>query len=376
MLGNKFLDDNTYTNKTWAEVSGISVNEIHIMEVEFLSNMRYELVVSDTEWKDWKIKLGRLGSFYDKASRLPHPDLTPITPTTQNVAHKLPSPPSSHGHSLYTPGSSYAHLPNPVSTAPHLPRSPLRQQRVPSVENLVHRKRSLDTSNDMPPAKRTHYSVAEDPMQSSLLTPQSYSAGTPGASSLAPYSSSLQSANISNVDMPRLPAPRAPVQRFDQQLAPLNLPVNRAMSSVYPPTTSASWSQPITPISAGSTNLYQNPIPNLGDTSRSHSNVPSTHTSPNGYPTSASALPGLSPSYFLGNRQSPYRPVRNVNTLLHPPPSAALQNTVRNIPAEQIRYQPLSKANMEDRSGPVPYMYPDNWQQSNTPLAQRYPYRF
>jgi hypothetical protein len=43
MLGNKFLDDNTYTNKTWAEVSGINVNEVHIMEVEFLSNMKYSL---------------------------------------------------------------------------------------------------------------------------------------------------------------------------------------------------------------------------------------------------------------------------------------------------------------------------------------------
>jgi hypothetical protein len=43
MLGNKFLDDNTYTNKTWAEVSGISVAEVHIMEVEFLSNMKYAL---------------------------------------------------------------------------------------------------------------------------------------------------------------------------------------------------------------------------------------------------------------------------------------------------------------------------------------------
>ncbi|KAI6880446.1 hypothetical protein KC355_g22148, partial [Hortaea werneckii] len=28
MLGNKFLDDNTYTNKTWAEVSGIVVGEV------------------------------------------------------------------------------------------------------------------------------------------------------------------------------------------------------------------------------------------------------------------------------------------------------------------------------------------------------------
>ena len=40
------LDDNTYTNKTWAEVSGITVKEIHVMEVEFLSNMRYSLLVS------------------------------------------------------------------------------------------------------------------------------------------------------------------------------------------------------------------------------------------------------------------------------------------------------------------------------------------
>ncbi|KAI9872942.1 MAG: hypothetical protein M1823_008041, partial [Watsoniomyces obsoletus] len=67
MLGNKFLDDNTYTNKTWAEVSGISVTEIHIMEVEFLSNMRYDLYVSELEWKDWKSTLGLLGSFYEKA---------------------------------------------------------------------------------------------------------------------------------------------------------------------------------------------------------------------------------------------------------------------------------------------------------------------
>ncbi|KAI5788828.1 cyclin PHO80-like protein, partial [Pyronema domesticum] len=53
MLGNKYLDDNTYTNKTWADVSGISVQEIHIMEVEFLSNMRYSLYVPESEWSSW-----------------------------------------------------------------------------------------------------------------------------------------------------------------------------------------------------------------------------------------------------------------------------------------------------------------------------------
>ncbi|KAI6016881.1 hypothetical protein PISMIDRAFT_11352 [Pisolithus microcarpus 441] len=32
MMANKFLDDNTYTNKTWSEVSGIDLSEIHKME--------------------------------------------------------------------------------------------------------------------------------------------------------------------------------------------------------------------------------------------------------------------------------------------------------------------------------------------------------
>src|ERR1700742_670238 len=68
------LDDNTYTNKTWAEVSGISVTEIHIMEEEFLSNMRYDLFASAEEWSLWKTKLGRLGAFYQKALLLPFVD--------------------------------------------------------------------------------------------------------------------------------------------------------------------------------------------------------------------------------------------------------------------------------------------------------------
>ncbi|KAI4826321.1 hypothetical protein E4T45_10347, partial [Aureobasidium sp. EXF-8846] len=81
MLGNKFLDDNTYTNKTWAEVSGISVAEVHIMEVEFLSNMKYALFTSAEEWSQWQNRLGRFASFFDRASR-PMPQLP----------HTLPSP--------------------------------------------------------------------------------------------------------------------------------------------------------------------------------------------------------------------------------------------------------------------------------------------
>src|SRR5271154_4207337 len=65
MLGNKILDDNTYTNKTWADVTKIlHVQDIKIMEVEFLSQMRYNLFVSPEQWEDWKVTLSRMYSYH------------------------------------------------------------------------------------------------------------------------------------------------------------------------------------------------------------------------------------------------------------------------------------------------------------------------
>lgn len=57
MLANKFLDDNTYTNKTWADVSRLPLEDISTMEIEFLANMRYSLVVSAAEWSAWQSHL-------------------------------------------------------------------------------------------------------------------------------------------------------------------------------------------------------------------------------------------------------------------------------------------------------------------------------
>jgi len=179
------------------------------------------------------------------------------------------------------------------------------------------------------------------------------------------------------LDFPRLDIPRLPTSIPPPPIAhptPLSAQSNRSMSAVYP-TATTSYSHPVTPISSVPQNLFQNSIPSLGDGHRSISNYPSAHTSPsNGYHTTTPTLPGLSPSYFLTHRTSPYRPVRHVNTLLIPPPPAALQMPVRNISAEQIHYQPLSKSTTERRTGLLPFFQPEGWQQSNvsTPVAQQY----
>jgi hypothetical protein len=367
MLGNKFLDDNTYTNKTWAEVSGISVTEIHIMEVEFLSNMRYDLYVSAEEWEEWKVKLGRLGSFYEKASRMRSSSTpAPLTPTSHNSPHKLPSPPSTHSaYSHMGPSTgSYHQLPNPVVNAPHLNSSPSRHQRYSSVDVLDSRKRSLDLSDELPPAKRLHHSPQHLPVPN--YAPNNVTTSIPPQPWVA-------APNTVRPDMPRLPVPRAPATAniTQNQLAPLNLPATRAMASVVAPSNGTSWSHG-TPAVAQSHSAT--PInPGLGEIPRIHSHSNSTHTSPNGH---GPALPGLSPSYFLTNRSSPYRPVRNVNTLLIPPPSAALHNHVRNVGLEQMHYQPLSKVSSERFAGPVPYNKHDPWHQSNTPLTLKYPHHF
>ncbi|KAI3611449.1 hypothetical protein WG66_002010 [Moniliophthora roreri] len=53
MMANKFLDDNTYTNKTWSEVSGIDLNEINRMEREFLVGVDFNLYVDKATYETW-----------------------------------------------------------------------------------------------------------------------------------------------------------------------------------------------------------------------------------------------------------------------------------------------------------------------------------
>ncbi|KAI9323635.1 hypothetical protein BX666DRAFT_1888783 [Dichotomocladium elegans] len=60
MLANKFLDDNTFTNKTWSEVSGMKVTDLNIMELEFLDVLTFRLFVGKDEFERWKMALVNL----------------------------------------------------------------------------------------------------------------------------------------------------------------------------------------------------------------------------------------------------------------------------------------------------------------------------
>ncbi|KAI1086952.1 hypothetical protein F5B19DRAFT_100382 [Rostrohypoxylon terebratum] len=64
LLGSKFLDDNTFQNRSWSDVSGISVAELNTMENEWLRHIGWSLYVNLDQshdynawlksWKEWE----------------------------------------------------------------------------------------------------------------------------------------------------------------------------------------------------------------------------------------------------------------------------------------------------------------------------------
>ncbi|CAO3607897.1 unnamed protein product [Cunninghamella blakesleeana] len=67
MLANKFLDDNTFTNKTWSDISGMKVNELNVMEFEFLDVLRFALFIPKADFDHWKQTLFNFrNQYYDQ----------------------------------------------------------------------------------------------------------------------------------------------------------------------------------------------------------------------------------------------------------------------------------------------------------------------
>ncbi|GFP56354.1 hypothetical protein ACSS6W_006615 [Trichoderma asperelloides] len=54
LLGSKFLDDNTFQNRSWSEVSGIPVSELNTLEYDWLQAMSWRLYVNLDHSKDYQ----------------------------------------------------------------------------------------------------------------------------------------------------------------------------------------------------------------------------------------------------------------------------------------------------------------------------------
>ncbi|KAJ8487574.1 hypothetical protein ONZ45_g14284 [Pleurotus djamor] len=175
MMANKFLDEyafdlffdryicspdssssNTYTNKTWSEVSGISLIEINKMEREFLLGVDFNLYVDERTYKNWTnllkglvaakerdsrqwkksrrgvaVERGRPSGVYGHANP---PSTTGPTSRTRSFHHPRPRSTSpSHSSSLRSTSYTYPRSrPQPVATYAHTTHSYPQQQQLPS----------------------------------------------------------------------------------------------------------------------------------------------------------------------------------------------------------------------------------------------------
>ncbi|TXT05021.1 hypothetical protein VHUM_03841 [Vanrija humicola] len=57
MLANKYLDDNTYTNTTWAQFLGIPVKDVNEYELDWLDALQFNLYVKPDDFENWRSML-------------------------------------------------------------------------------------------------------------------------------------------------------------------------------------------------------------------------------------------------------------------------------------------------------------------------------
>ncbi|KAK3400925.1 hypothetical protein B0T20DRAFT_155861 [Sordaria brevicollis] len=396
MLANKFLDDNTYTNKTWSEVSQLSVKEIHVMEVEFLGNMRYSLLVTEKQWEEWLVKLARFHDYLERARQLsspaallvPSPSALPVSalPSPATIQH-FPSPlqPTLAGQSpsasFYAKQSSGQGWPSHTANQPQIwnPTS-----------TPLNRKRSMpEFDGQEPPAKRRTplkpYASSET-LYPTVTAPQTLSnsrdfacAPLPSTSEMASKQARLSVSNLTlNTTQSSTPntlpgevysrASYAPESMIS--LPPILLPAPGMASGYLNSTSTAAPIPSILPTSGSgvtkSTTVptstsalppsqYSLPSNRLQSQHGLTSNGAYLGSSPIGEPLTHTPMSSSPSNIYLQQRTSPYRPVRHAETLLHPPPSAFLQqyHLPNPIPPTQLHYQPLGRRN-EVRTGIVP----------------------
>jgi hypothetical protein len=107
LLGSKFLDDNTFQNRSWSEVSGISVAEINLLEHEWLNCIGWTLYVNLDESKDFKAWLQSWNDWRESKNLQRNATLERLAPLPiidTNVPRARP--PYSKAYSCYSKSAS------------------------------------------------------------------------------------------------------------------------------------------------------------------------------------------------------------------------------------------------------------------------------
>lgn len=333
------------------------------MEVEFLSHMKYTLYTSAESWQQWHQQLGVFWNYFDRASKktndiMTRPSIT-LKPSPLQLPYALPSPPSSTGVSP------------PYLNAPMAPMSAqlnsYNQQWTPSNSSGSSMNSTLEPEPRPAPRKRSYDATSLEPP-----TKRQYSGPTPPQPNKQTSYAGFSGSQTTYPSLPSLPTPylQLPQQHIatTQNLGALTPgfasahqmgclpPVNwlHGVPQLLPTTT-------IPPPSTGHSSVpsHRQALRAIGSGSRDNSPSHARYTNPSASHTPSQAQ--LSPSYFLTQRNSPYRPVRDISTLRLPPQAGLSHEPATNISYDQMHWQPLAKNTNQTNQGRVPYLHREAW---------------
>ncbi|KAG7009590.1 hypothetical protein G7Y79_00002g007050 [Physcia stellaris] len=123
LLGSKFLDDNTFQNRSWSEVSNIPVAELNTLELEWLKSIEWDLHVDLDHPDGFRLWEARWRSYQAKKVELSMASLklSPLNPNIQRQPslNKRVSPTLPYPNAYYNPtyGGSTDRLPTQWQTS-------------------------------------------------------------------------------------------------------------------------------------------------------------------------------------------------------------------------------------------------------------------
>ena len=99
LLGSKFLDDNTFQNRSWSEVSNIPVSELNVLEVEWLVAIDWNMHIDPEDiegfggWvNEWNATKRNKETDQSLVQSLKQTHLTGNNTQRQRSLHQIPSP--------------------------------------------------------------------------------------------------------------------------------------------------------------------------------------------------------------------------------------------------------------------------------------------
>ncbi|KAF8947328.1 hypothetical protein BGZ47_009515 [Haplosporangium gracile] len=230
ILANKFLDDNTFTNKTWADITGMNIKDVNHLEMQFLSGIEFRLFTSSWQYSEWLAKLTQFtGTYMPSQHEVAYQQQTaaaqsPISPMDLNTtvaaaAAEVSSgsgPVRDQGHSAVSGSNSSIH---PCAVVPTSSLSMASiSHYIDSVKHIQYKSNSTNSRFQRVPASTYHHSTQLAPNPTTIPSHQhqhqhqhqyqSQQQQQPHYSSLPPSGSFISSpSSLSYAYQPRLAEP-------------------------------------------------------------------------------------------------------------------------------------------------------------------------